>query len=209
MHAIGLCDSRSRHCERCSLGAMPTFWGFHCLHPRPRITTTKVLHTAFRCNVSNGGVLARRASFFDYSPPVPVFAPTSPTIWSTFSPCLRIWPIFCTQFMMMARVVVGSGGSDILFLNSLIFAYARCLAGKVCGLVKSTWGTSLGEDKLGARDTIPTKVARRACAGCVPGKHFPNIHWFPLNPLLLYSLYSQLCALYYFFVCLSFLLHPP
>ena len=25
-----------------------------------------------------GGALARRASFFDHSPPVPVFAPTSP-----------------------------------------------------------------------------------------------------------------------------------
>ena len=29
-------------------------------------------------------------------------------------PCLRIWPILCTRFVTMARVVVGSGGSDIL-----------------------------------------------------------------------------------------------
>ena len=57
---------------------------------------------------------ARQASFFDHSPPVPIFAPPHQTIWSTFSPCLRIWPVLCTQFMMMARVVVGSGGSDIL-----------------------------------------------------------------------------------------------
>ena len=49
---------------------------------------------------------ARRACCFDHSPPVPVFAPLLQTIWSTFSPCLRIWPILCTQFMMMARVVV-------------------------------------------------------------------------------------------------------
>ena len=49
---------------------------------------------------------------------------------------------------------------------SRISAYARCLAGKVCGLVRSTWGTSLGEDKPGARDQIlNTKVAHRARAG--------------------------------------------
>ena len=36
-----------------------------------------------------------------------------------------------------------------------ISAYARCIAGKVCGLLRSTWGTSKGEDKLGARDEIP------------------------------------------------------
>ena len=58
--------------------------------------------------------------------------------------------------------------------NSHILAYARCLAGKVCGIVQSTWGTSQGEDKLGARDKIlHTKVARQACAGCAPGKHSP------------------------------------
>ena len=53
-----------------------------------------------------------------------------------------------------------------VLLNSHISAYPTCLARKVCGLVRSTWGTSLGEDKLGARDKIlNTKVARRACAG--------------------------------------------
>ena len=61
-----------------------------------------------------GGVLARRASVFYHSPPVPVFAPPHQTIWSTCLPCLSIWPVLCTQFMMMARVVVGSGRSDIL-----------------------------------------------------------------------------------------------
>ena len=61
-----------------------------------------------------------------------------------------------------------------MFLNSHISAYARCLARKVCGLVRSTWGTSQGEDKLGARDKIlNTKVARRACARSAPGKHSP------------------------------------
>ena len=40
--------------------------------------------------------------------------------------------------------------------------------------MRSTWGTSQGEDKLGARDRIlNTKVARRACAG----------QTFPLGPL--------------------------
>ena len=48
-------------------------------------------------------------------PHVCLFLPPShQTIWSTFWPCPRIWPILCTQFMTMARVVVGSGGSDIL-----------------------------------------------------------------------------------------------
>ena len=40
--------------------------------------------------------------------------PPHQTIWSAFSPSLRIWPIFCTQFLTIARVVVGSGGSYIL-----------------------------------------------------------------------------------------------
>ena len=50
-----------------------------------------------------------------------------------------------------------------MLLKPHILAYARCLAGKVCGLVRSTWGTSPGEDKPGARDEIlNTKVACRA-----------------------------------------------
>ena len=53
-----------------------------------------------------------------------------------------------------------------MLLNSHILAYTRCLAEKICGLVRSTWGTSQGEGKLGARDKIlNTKVARQACAG--------------------------------------------
>ena len=53
-----------------------------------------------------------------------------------------------------------------MLLNSHISAYATFLARKVCGPVRSTWGTSLGGDKLGARDRILNpKVARRACAG--------------------------------------------
>ena len=66
-----------------------------------------------------GGVLARRARaghlFLDHSPFVCLFLPPPhQTIWGTFSPCLRIRPILCTRFMTMARVVVGSGGGDIL-----------------------------------------------------------------------------------------------
>ena len=52
-----------------------------------------------------------------------------------------------------------------MLLNSHISAYATCFAGKVCGPVRSTWGTSQGEDRLGARGKIlNTRVARRACA---------------------------------------------
>ena len=67
-----------------------------------------------------------------------------------------------------------------MLLNSYISAYARCLAEKVCSLVRSTWGTSPGEDKLGARDKIRnTKVARRAnippsAACCTKGHHAPG-----------------------------------
>ena len=64
---------------------------------------------------TSGGALARQASFFFPIPHSCLFLPPPhQTIWSTFSPCLRIWPILCTQLMTMARVVVGSGGSDIL-----------------------------------------------------------------------------------------------
>ena len=81
----------------------------------PRLLGSFTSHTSKHDIGCIGGVLARRASFFDHSPPVPVFAPTSPNnVQSTFSPCLRIRPIICTQFMTMARVMVGSGGSDIL-----------------------------------------------------------------------------------------------
>ena len=70
-----------------------------------------------------------------------------------------------------------------MLLNSHIWAYTRCLAGKVCGVVWSTWRTSQGEDKLGARDkTLNTKVARRACAGRAPGKHSPLFRQLGLAP---------------------------
>ena len=65
-----------------------------------------------------GGALARLAGarhlFLTITHPCLFLPPPHQTIWSTFLLCLRIWPILCTQFMTMARVVVGSGGSDIL-----------------------------------------------------------------------------------------------
>ena len=62
-----------------------------------------------------------------------------------------------------------------MLLNSHISAYTMCLAGKVCGLVWSTWGTSQGEDKLGARDKrLNTKVAHRACSA----QTFPPGHMY-------------------------------
>ena len=89
------------------------------IHTHPRFcvicgTLDLSLHLSLnlRGSISAPGacrVCAGRASFFYHSPPVPVFAPPHQTIWSTFSPCLRMWPILCTQFMMIARVVVGSG----------------------------------------------------------------------------------------------------
>ena len=45
----------------------------------------------------------------------------------------------------------------------LLNSHIPCFARNVCSPVQSTWGISLGEDKLGARASIlNTKVARRA-----------------------------------------------
>ena len=109
-----------------------------------------------------GGALERRASFFDHYPSVPVFAPASPNNleYLVAVPKNLAHPLHPVHDD-------GKGGGckwwDFVLLNSHISAYTRCLAEKVCGLVRSTWGTSQGEDKLGARDKIlNTKVARRA-----------------------------------------------
>ena len=118
-----------------------------------------------------GGALARRAHaghvfFFYHSPLMPVFAPTSTNnleyrlaVSKNLAPALH--PVYDD----------GKGGGwkwwewHFVLLNSHISAYTRCLAEKVCGLVRSTWVTSQGEDKLGARDNIlNTKVARCARA---------------------------------------------
>ena len=66
--------------------------------------------TAQRGSVSAPGIFF----FFTITHPCLFLPPPPQTIWSTFLLCLRIWPILCTQFLTMARVVVGSGGSDIL-----------------------------------------------------------------------------------------------
>ena len=66
-----------------------------------------------------------------------------------------------------------------MLLNSHILAYAMCFAGKACGLVRSTWGTSPGGDKLGARDRILNTKVR---AGHAPGACRANIPpWFCLG----------------------------
>ena len=69
-----------------------------------------------------------------------------------------------------------------MLLNSHISAYAS--AEKVCGLVRSTWGTSPDEDKLGATDKIlDTKVARRACAGQTFPLSSTEGRWWEKHPL--------------------------
>ena len=118
---------------------------------------------------------ARLASFFDYSPPVPVFAPPSA---NNLKNLLAVSKNLAHP--LHPAYDDGKGGGwkwwFLLLLNSHISAYARYLARKVCGLVRSTWGTSLGEDKLRARDRIlDTKVARWACTGHVPGVRRANI----------------------------------
>ena len=79
-----------------------------------------------------------------------------------------------------------------MLLNSHISAKTRCLAEKVCGLVRSTWGTAQGEDKLGARDKIlNTKVARRACTG----------QTFPLRVCVYVCVCMCVCVCVYVCVC--------
>ena len=61
-----------------------------------------------------------------------------------------------------------------MLLNSHISADATCVAEKICGLVRSTWGTSPGEDKPGARDQIlDTKVVRLGMRRARAGQTFP------------------------------------
>ena len=61
--------------------------------------------------VGRWGVIARLARaghlFLTFPHPCLFLPPPNQTIWSTFLPRLRFWPILCTQFMTMARVVVG------------------------------------------------------------------------------------------------------
>ena len=69
-----------------------------------------------------GGSVSVPGIFFFTIPHSCLFLPPPhQTIWSTFSLCLRIWPILCTQFMTMARVVVGNGGSDICVVEFSYF----------------------------------------------------------------------------------------
>ena len=92
------------------------------LSGRPVCTHLAAIDSVLGSRARPGGSISAAGIFFFYHPPpVPVFAPPHQTISSTFLQCLRIWPILCTQFMMMARVVVGSGGSDMLCCCILIF----------------------------------------------------------------------------------------
>ena len=97
------------------------------LDPFPPMATVTAVTTVFPCagllrfvvspKTQRGSTSAPgscRAFFFPIPHSCLFLPPHHQTIWSTFSPCRRIWPILCTQFMTMARVVVGSGRTDIL-----------------------------------------------------------------------------------------------
>ena len=139
-----------------------------------------LVHLQTVCNiVSAPGV--HRASFFFYHPPlVPVFAPISNNLEYLLAVCKNL------AHPLHLVYDDGKGGGwkwwvgRFVLLNSHISAYTRCLVGKACGLVQSTWGTSQGEDKLGARDKIlNTKVARRA--NIPPMVHLPTVQQHPLR----------------------------
>ena len=102
-----------------------------------------------------GGAFARRASFFDHSPLVPVFVPTSA---NNLEYLLAVSENLAHPLHPVYDDGKGGGWKwwewHFVLLNSHISAYTRCLAEKGCSLVRSTWGTSQGEDKPGARDLI-------------------------------------------------------
>ena len=82
------------------------------------------------CLGSYRGSISAPGIFFLPFPTHACFCPPPPphqTIWSTFLPCLRIWPVLCTQFMMLARVVVRSGGNDIFVLLNSYFGLCNVL----------------------------------------------------------------------------------
>ena len=75
----------------------------------------------------NGGALARWASFFDWYPPVLVFAPTSPNNLEYLLAVSQNLTILYSRFMMMARVVFGNGGSDICVVEFSCFSLCKVL----------------------------------------------------------------------------------
>ena len=97
----------------------------------------------------------RWASFFYHSPPVPVFAPPPP------SPNNLEYLLAVSENLAHPLQPVYDDGKSggwkwwewhFVLLNSHISAYATCFAREVCALVRSTWGTSRGENKLGVRE---------------------------------------------------------
>ena len=78
-----------------------------------------------------GCISAPGIFFLTISHPCLVLPPAQQIIWSAFLPCLRIWPT-------MARVVVGSGGSDIFRVvdfSSFGLCKVPCKEGLRCSTV--------------------------------------------------------------------------
>ena len=105
----------------------------------------------------------RRTSFFDHFPSVPFFASPSPNNRANF----------VSLAVATLSYNVGVVGNDACFCNcawshicetdSVVPVFGDSTPG--CPL-RSPWGTSLGDDKLGARARIlDTKVARRVRTG--------------------------------------------
>ena len=93
---------------------------------------------------------ARRASFSLPFPARACFCPPSPNnleylVAVSKNPAHPLHPIYDD----------GKGGGwkwwegHFVLLNSHFSAYATCFARKACGVVRSTWGISLSEDRLG------------------------------------------------------------
>ena len=76
---------------------------------------------------ARAGLMLGTFFFFTIPHPCLFLPPRHQAIWITFLLCLRIWSVLCTQFMMMARVVVGSCGSDILCVDFSYFGLCKVL----------------------------------------------------------------------------------
>ena len=81
------------------------------------------------------------ASFFYHSPPMPVFTPPLTKQSAPKKPGV-MWPVLIWSYLVLLGTPEKAGASHCTHTY---------FAGKVCGPVRSTWGTSLGEDKLRAR----------------------------------------------------------
>ena len=123
----------------------------HTMPPELPVPSAITFLLDYRGSISVLGT--RRAYFFHHSPPVP--APPPPPSPNNLEYLLAVSKNLAHPWHPVYADGKGGGwkwwACHFVLLNAHISAYATCFARKVCGLVRSTWGTSQGEGKRGAR----------------------------------------------------------